>query len=376
VAQYHAGMDSTEATPWGRWLLVPVLALPVIAWTTTLPGCAEPCLDDGLGQKFCPDADTEAATGDTIAGDGDGDTSETNDSNDTEGCPLLDVILVPQTPTMVLLVDQSTSMNEILSDNETRWNVITNVLIDPNTGIVPQFAASMRLGLTLYSSIDGNTTGNECPLLVEVAPALDNAAAIDSVMSMSMPVGETPTGESLDVVWQQLDALDVPGRKYIVLATDGEPDTCVMPNPQEGQPQSLAAAQAAFAAGIETFIISVGADVSDMHLQEMANAGKGVQMGDPNAPFYLALDQAALVDAFSDILAGVRSCQLDLDSALTDADAANCSVEVNGTIVPLGDPNGWQLNNPNEVELLGTACDALQTGTSSVQMECACGVGG
>jgi hypothetical protein len=372
VAQYHAGMDSTEATPWGRWLLLPVLALPVIAWTTTLPGCAEPCLDDGLGQKFCPEAETEAATGDTIAGDGDGDT---NDSNDTEGCPLLDVILVPQTPTMVLLVDQSLSMEEDFG-GQTRWQVITNVLIDPNTGVVPQFAASMRLGMTLYTSIDGNTTGNECPMLTEVAPALDNAGPIESTLSMSVPVGETPTGESLEVVWQQLDALDVPGRKYIVLATDGEPDTCAMPNPQEGQPESLAAAQAAFAAGIETFIISVGADVSNAHLQEMANAGKGVQMGDPNAPFYLALDQAALVDAFSDILAGVRSCQLDLDTALTDADAGNCSVEVNGTIVPLGDPNGWQLNNPNEVELLGTACDALQTGTSSVQMECACGVGG
>jgi hypothetical protein len=370
-------MDSTEATPWGRWLLLPALTLPLIAWTTTLPGCAEPCLDDGLGQKFCPDLDTQAGTGDTGDGDGDGDTvtsQETNDNGETEGCPLLDVILVPQTPTLVLLVDQSLSMEEDFG-GDTRWNVITNVLIDPDTGIVPQFAAAMRLGLTLYTSIDGNTTGNECPMLTEVAPALDNAAPIEMTMSMAAPVGETPTGESLDVVWQQLDALDVPGRKYIVLATDGEPDTCAVPNPQEGQPESLAAAQAAFAAGIETFIISVGADVSQAHLQEMANAGQGVQPGDPDVPFYLALDQAALVDAFGDILAGVRSCQLDLDTPLTPEDAATCSVEVNGNVVPLGDPNGWQLNDPNEVELLGTACDALQTGTSSVQMECACGVG-
>lgn len=367
-------MDSTDATPWGRWLLLPVLALPLIAWATTLPGCAEPCLDDGLGQTFCPEMETEVATGDTIAGDGDGDTNETSDSSDTEACPLLDVILVPQTPTMVLLVDQSGSMDQDFG-GDTRWNVITNVLIAPNTGIVPQFAAAIRLGLSLYTSIDGNTTGNECPMLTEVAPALDNAVEIESVMSMAAPVGETPTGESIDVVWQQLDALDVPGRKYIVLATDGEPDTCAEPNPQNGQPESVAATQAAFAAGIETFVISVGADVSNAHLQEMANAGQGVQPGDPDAPFYLALDQAALVEAFEDILAGVRSCQLDLMSALTDEDAASCSVEVNGTVVPLGDPNGWQLNNPNEVELLGSACDALQSGTSSVQMECACGVG-
>lgn len=364
-------MDSTDSTPRGRALLLPVLALPLIAWLTTLPGCAQPCLDDGLGQKFCPPevADTETGTTDTITGDGDGDGDE---SNDTEACPLLDVILVPQTPTLILVVDQSLSMEQDFG-GDTRWNVITNVLIDPNTGIVPQFASAIRLGLTLYSN---DTNGMECPLLTEVAPAIDNAAPIEMTMMNSAPLGETPTGESLDIVWQQLDAYPEPGRKYIVLATDGEPDTCAEPNPQNGQPESLAAVNAAYAAGIETFIISVGDEVSEGHLQEMANAGQGVQMGDPDAPFYLALDQAALVDAFQDILAGVRSCQLDLDTPLSPEDAASCTVEVNGTVVPLDDPNGWQLNGPNEVELLGTACDELQTGTSSVQMECSCGVGG
>ena len=368
-------MDSTDATPWGRWLLLPVLALPVIAWTTTLPGCADPCLDDGLGQQFCPENETEAATGDTVAGDGDGDGDPGDgdgEAGETEACPLLDVILVPQTPTLMLVVDQSLSMDQDFG-GDTRWNVITNVLVDPNMGIVPQFAGAIRLGLTLYTF---DMAAMECPTLTEVAPMLDNAAAIEATMTMSAPLGDTPTGESLQVVWQDLDAFTEPGRKFMVLATDGEPDTCANPDEQIGQPESLAAVQAAYAAGIETFIISVGDEVSEGHLQDMANAGQGVQMGDPNAPFYLALDQAALVDAFQDILAGVRSCQLDLDTPLTAEDAATCSVEVNGTIVPLDDPNGWQLNTDTEIELLGTACDALQTGTSSVQMECECGVGG
>jgi hypothetical protein len=214
--------------------------------------------------------------------------------------------------------------------------------------------------------------GMECPMLTEVDPALDNFAAIEATMSMAAPVQDTPTGESLEAVWQKLDAFDEPGRKYIVLATDGEPDTCDEPNPQNGQPESVAAAEAAYAAGIETFVISVGDEVSEGHLQDMANAGQGVQGGDPDAPFYLALDQGALVQAFEDILAGVRSCQLDLETPLAPEDADACTVEVNGQVVPLDDPNGWQLNDPSEVELLGTACDALQAGTSSVQMSCAC----
>jgi hypothetical protein len=265
-------------------------------------------------------------------------------------------------------------MNEDFG-GDTRWNVITDVLINPQTGIVQQFDDSIRFGLTLYTSVDGNTTGGECPMLIEVDPAISNFPAIETTMSMAVPIQDTPTGESLDIVWQTLDALDVPGRKYVVLATDGEPDTCAVPNPSEGQPESVAAAQAAFTAGIETHVISVGSDVSAQHLQDMANAGQGVQQGDPDAPYYQALDQTALIDAFEQILAGVRSCQLDLMTPLTAEDAMGCTIEVNGDPIGFGDPNGWQLNTSTEVELLGAACDALQQGTSSVQMECACDVG-
>jgi hypothetical protein len=361
-------------------LLVPAVAAPVLVSLlvgATLPGCAEPCIDDGLGQKYCPPSDTEAATGTETGpgdGDGDGDGDPTTDENgETEGCALLDVILIPQTPTLVLLVDQSGSMNEDFG-GDTRWNVISDVLIDPQAGIVQQFDDSIRFGLTLYTSIDGNM-GGECPMLIEVDPAISNFPAIESTLGPAVPIQETPTGESLDLVWQKLEALDVPGRKYIVLATDGEPDTCAEPNPSNGQDESVAAAQASFAAGIEVHIISVGSDVSAQHLQDMANAGQGVQAGDPDAPYYQALDQAALVEAFEQILAGVRSCQLDLMTPLTAEDAMGCTIEVNGDAIGLDDPNGWQLNDSTEVELLGAACDALQQGTSSVQMECSCDLG-
>ncbi|MCA9700729.1 MAG: VWA domain-containing protein, partial [Myxococcales bacterium] len=207
-------MDLRTASRVSR-LALPLLTLAILA-TSVVGGCADPCIDDGLGQKFCPQDDgTDSA--DSVGTDPDG-----VDSADT-GCPALSVILIPQTPTMVLLVDQSSSM-ETAFGSSTRWETIRDVLVDPQTGIVAQFAASIRFGATLYSSMDGDM-GGACPLLTEVDPAIDNFPAIESLLVMSMPIDETPTGESLALVADKLAALDVAGNKYIVLATDGEPDT-------------------------------------------------------------------------------------------------------------------------------------------------------
>lgn len=326
-----------------------------------LAGCAVPCLDDGLGQKFCPPdeaADQADQTSDEV--------DATAEAGETSSCSLFDVVLIPQTPTVVLLVDQSGSMDAEFGTG-TRWTTIYDVLVGQG-GVVPQYAAGVRFGISLYTSIDGNTTGMECPILTEVAPTLDNLSPIQTLLDANGPSGETPTGESLDVVAADLAAADFTGQKFIVLATDGEPDTCAVPNPQEGQPEAVAAAENAFDLGIQTFIISVGGEVSMEHLQDMANAGRGVQA---DAPFYEADDPDALQAAFEDILAGVRSCKLTLDTPLSDAEAMGCTVTVNGSAIGYGDADGWVLDN-GDVELQGGACDALQEQTSSLAMECPC----
>lgn len=348
-------------------LLLSTLALPLLSI-----GCAVPCLDDGIGQKFCPPTTDEAAEQDGTADntlDGTVDATAEAEAGETETCSVFDVILIPQIPTVVLLVDQSGSMTAEFGSSD-RWTTVYDVLVGAD-GVVPQYQAGVRFGISLYTSIDGNTTGMECPILTEVAPDINNLTPIQTLLDANGPAGETPTGESLDVVAVDLAAASFSGQKFIVLATDGEPDTCAVPNPQNGQPESVAAATNAFDLGIQTFIISVGDEVSSGHLQDMANAGRGVQMGEPDAPFYQALDELALQDAFADILAGVRSCKLTLMDPLTDQQAAGCSVLVNGSAVPYEGTDGWVLD-AGDVELQGAACDALQSQTSSVSMECPC----
>src|SRR5690606_23607575 len=82
--------------------------------------------------------------------------------------------------------------------------------------------------------------------------------------------GETPTGEAIRAVIPVLDSDRAPGPKFLLLVTDGEPDTCATPDPQCGQDESIAAVQEAYEKNIKTFVVGVG-EIGLEHLQDLAN---------------------------------------------------------------------------------------------------------
>ena len=275
------------------------------------------------------------------------------------GCAEVQVQVDPIIPTLVLLVDQSGSMTSNFAGQE-RWDAIYETLMDPTDGVVTTLGSQVRFGLTLYTSENGNE-GGECPLLTGVEPALDNFEAIDGVFAPANPGDETPTGESLAAVAEQLAAFQADGPKGIVLATDGEPDTCEQPNPQEGQPESLAAAELAFSLGITTYIISVGDDVGADHLQEMANVGVGKAPDDAMpAPYYQALDAMQLVDAFEEIIGNFVSCELLIEGEVDLEQACEGTVLLDGVELECG--VDWDITSPTTLELMGAACATLQDG--------------
>ncbi|MDC0721340.1 vWA domain-containing protein [Nannocystis bainbridge] len=335
--------------------------------TTDIPGITSVTSTTETGPTTTAGTTTDDAVKFDIGGPG------TDTDNDTSVCADADIKFEPQIPTVLLLIDQSGSMTTQFGDTD-RWEAVYNALLDEQDGLVPQLEGQVRFGMALYTSFEGDQGGRECPVITETAPALDNYQAIAATWDASQPEDETPTGESIAAVTPTLVMDPTEGNKIIVLATDGEPDTCAEPNPQNGQDESVDAAAAAFAQGVRTYVISVGNEVSDQHLQDVANAGVGVGDGDPDAPFYKADDAQALADAFADIVDGVRDCKLNLDGTVSEGGEDQCTVYVNGEVVPFGDDDGWQLNNPGEVELVGDACDAIQNGEVQVSIKCACGV--
>jgi hypothetical protein len=311
----------------------------------------------------CPPGQSCADHGrclDNPAGDG-GVTGDASPFPDAAVCGNVTVALSPVIPTVMVLIDQSGSMTSSFGGLN-RWEAVTEALTDPATGVIAQLEDQVIFGASLYTSNDG-FNGGTCPILTTVDPALNNLLDITTLLTDNSPEGDTPTGESIDeIVTLMLNLPPIPDHPnsppIIVVATDGEPDTCTVPNPQEGQPEALAAAENAYAAGVDLYILSVGSGVSDDHLQDMANAGVGLPVGGTqNAPYYVANNQNQLVDAFAEIIHGARSCELEVDGIVIMDRAHEASVVLNSD--PLEHGTDWEMLDESTMVLLGEACDTF-----------------
>ncbi|MFO0713560.1 MAG: vWA domain-containing protein [Sandaracinus sp.] len=263
-------------------------------------------------------------------------------------------------PNVLLVVDRSGSMemNEF-SPGVSRWDALQGALFDPATGLVTGLESSVRFGIAMYSN---DTRTMACPDLFTVPCSINNAESIEAEYTLRTPPrGDTPTGESISAVLGMIDTL-VPERgatspTFFVLATDGEPDLCADGTAlDEGRAASVAATTEAFGMGINTYVVSVGAEVSEAHLQDVANAGVGMTA----APFYVATDTAGLVSALRTIIRGVASCDVRLEGMVESSMACEGTVRLGPDALECG--TDWMLlDDGRTIRLLGAACDRLQT---------------
>jgi hypothetical protein len=308
------------------------------------------CADDGTCNAQCSQDGMGCSDGQYC--DGNGMCQASIDAD----CPNVTLNGTKTTPTVELLLDQSGSMTSAFGNSD-RWDAMKAALIDSMNGIVHNEQHAVIFGATLYTWNDSGT----CPQLTAVPRAIDNLQAITDLLNSNQPVAETPTGESIDLVVQDFINNPPPADSppIIILATDGEPDTCAQPNPQNGQAVAIAAAQNAYAHGIRLYILGVSSEVGAPHLQDMANAGVG---NDPtitgsNAPYYTANDPAQLSAALQQIVGGVLSCELQLDGTVDPANADQGVVVLDGQTLQEG--TDWILVDGTTIRLLGGACDDL-----------------
>lgn len=300
------------------------------------------------------------------AGDGGGVNGGTNQSTGDGGgssCGEVKLDATPKTPNVIVIVDQSGSMDADFGSSN-RWEVLKDSLLADN-GLFAELQSLVRFGLVLYSG--ANDDDPTCPALVQVDVAINNLDAIKASYEPEEIKNDTPTGDSIEAILNQIEGTDLVNGKdptIFVLATDGEPDTCAEPNPQNGQEEAVAAVTRAYGLGIRTYLIAVAEEdeLSQDHLTDMANAGVGVQAGQADAPSYRVNDDAGLRSALRGIVAGELSCIVPLKGKVTASDPCVGTVKLDGTALECNSDNGWKLVTESSIEITGTACETLKTG--------------
>ncbi len=276
--------------------------------------------------------------------------------------------------TVLILLDASASMSGSVRRGEgTRWELVGEALFSPTNGLITTLAPSARFGLALYSSLDG-FAGGACPAIEFTDYALDQEEKLRDRFEASSPLagGDTPTGEALEMAVDHLLADATDGPRYLVLITDGEPDTCAVPDPQRGQPEALAAATLAYESGIKTYIVGISSDIAPTHLQEMSNLAQGVrreaiwgQDADAIQPIQASEQQGGLAGQIKGLLGDVRSCSIPVDKR----------TEVEGTIElderELKSGEDFRLED-GELSLLETTCQQVLGDAAQLKVHLKC----
>jgi hypothetical protein len=281
---------------------------------------------------------------------------------------------------LLLILDKSGSMANQFNDTAcgrgmtcvTKWPSMTTAL----TTVVMNTQAMVNWGLKYFSN-DG-VCGAAGP--AEIPPAPNNAPAIAASIGMTAPGGNTPTRFAIEAGAAYLGTLTDPNPKYILLATDGEPNCCTTAGgatcPQMGRggggnatpddANAIAAIAATYnnGAGVPVFVVGVGnLGTAVTTLNNMATAGGKAQPADAMGRIYFPADDPAALEAALGKIAGqVQSCTFALGSA--PPDPTNIAVTGDNKIIPKDPVNGWSYGpGMMSVILNGTSCEAVKAGT-------------
>jgi hypothetical protein len=286
--------------------------------------------------------------------------------------------------TVMLLIDQSGSM-DIRFGGSTRWDVLREAIVEPQNGLLAWLEPTASIGLMLYTSVDGYQTGLDCPLFTSIEVSFGGAAQMRATYRAAEPleVGDTPTGEAIDGAAQRLLALADDTRKYILLVTDGQPDTCAQPDPQNGLPNAIAAAQNAFAQGITVRTVGVSEDIARNTIQAMANAGVGKPAWDlrygedegAERPLFASTDPAELAEQLKGVIGDVRTCTIELGTRVQTRRALDGRLVLDGAALEFGAADGWTFVDDDTLQIHGAACDSILADGEQLHVRFPCGDG-
>lgn len=292
---------------------------------------------------------------------------------------------------LFLVLDRSASMEKDAADmtagagHPSKWSQLIPAL----SMVIQQADPTISWGLKAFPEDGAECAPATLTSKIDLQITPGNAAQLNTAVLAVTDAGNgTPTGAAIRVATsylQQLSSTD-DSRKYILLATDGQPSCVGNPNAISkasdsvaAKADSVAAVTAAAAAGFHTFVVGVATTkVADAAtLNEMAIAGlEPSPDARPGATrFFLASDQMQLVTTLQGIVNPVASnCVFPL--ATKPPVPTNIAVKVNGGKSPqdTGHTDGWDYTDANftGLQVYGSWCDQIKSNGNKVEIIYGC----
>lgn len=307
------------------------------------------------------------------AGAAGGSSTATRPKGPNESCAQGMQSTSPITPTVWLVVDGSSSMNQPF-EGSSRWLTLRSTLMDPG-GVVDSLQAKVRFGLVIYAG----GAGADCVQLVTVQPELNNLAAISAMYPMDPVSMGTPTDKALEYVVNNLPVLNsgmldtTSGPIYVVLATDGSPnDMCgggIFGGGGGGNVEQRVVDVTTQGTdnGMQMFVVSLAGDDAQLqsHLEVVAAATAS------KTPPFVPSTRGDLITAFENVIGGA-TCLVSLDGSVETGKECSGTVRVNSVPLACNEPDGWSLVDPSTVQLTGAACTMFLAQTSMVVADFPC----
>jgi len=293
-------------------------------------------------------------------------------------------------PDMLIVLDASGSMNQDANNMNctgttgcgamSKWAQVTTAI---NT-VVSQTDTTVNWGLKLFADMNGmcgvapNTvsvnigTGTSAMIAAAIAARTDANGNLTGGSS-------TPTRAAEAAAVTYLGTVTEPNPKFIVLATDGQPNCTAGCSGQQGcqaddTPGAVGAVTMAHMAGIPTFVVGISAGgAPEMALNMMAVEGGYPQMGQPTQ-YYPVSSTAQFEAVLSTLIGMATTCTYSVPEPPTnDGTTSRGNIAITGTdtsgnkidIAPNDPANGWTYTDANmtSIVLHGSACDQVTAGT-------------
>ena len=230
----------------------------------------------------------------------------------------------------------------------TRWDAVK-----PAVGTTLSSSSYVNWGLKFFPSAGANQSCTE-NLTMEVPVSPTSATDVETQVDNVVYEYSTPTAAAINAATAYLKTLNDGNQKFILLATDGEPN-CGGNPPNSGTDDltgATNAAAAAYAAGYQVYVIGIGPNLDN--LTQLAKNGG-------TTDFYKVSSPQDLATALSSISKLVGSCNFNADQA--PPDTKNVAVYVNGQRVDQDSNNGWTFGaSSQEIILTGDYCKQMSSG--------------